>query len=241
MKNVIENQETSNESRCFALASNDLLDGALPAITPFYQEDGITLYNADCAQVLPFLPTFDLLLTDPPYGIGRDGQKLSISKRKHGGRKHYNFEGWDAQPPETWLLQMCISKAKDQVIWGANYFPHIFPPKMGWLVWDKGQNICSSDCELAYSSRDNALRRMVLNRVALLKDVTSHPTQKPIALMKWCLGFFPEAKTVLDPFAGSGTTLRAAKDLGLSAVGIEINESYCQTAVERLRQQTLGF
>lgn len=234
-------EETKQEGSCFALTSIDLLCRPLPAITPFYSEDGITIYNADCAKVLPFLPTFDLLLTDPPYGIGRDGQKLLISKRKHGGRKAYNFEGWDAQPPEKWLLEMCISKSENQIIWGANYFPHVFPPKMGWLVWDKGQDISASDCELAYSSRDNALRRLVLNRVALLKDGTSHPTQKPLALIKWCLGFFPEAKTVLDPFMGSGTTLRAAKDLGLSAVGIEINESYCQTAVERLRQRTLGL
>jgi len=98
---------------------------------------------------------------------------------------------------------------------------------------------CSSDCELAYSSRKAALRRLVLNRVALMKDGTTHPTQKPVALMRWCLSLFEDAKTIVDPFMGSGTTLVAAKLEGREAVGIEMNERYCESAAKRLSQGTL--
>lgn len=208
-----------------------------PPIEPYYKDDRCTIYNADCRKVLPWLETFDLLLTDPPYGIGRDGSRPSTSK--HGGRKAYEFKGWDCEPPPEYVLQMCIDSANEQVVWGANYFPKVFDGSMGWLVWDKGQDICSSDCELAFSSRQAALRRLVLNRVALQKDGTSHPTQKPLALMKWCLGLFPEAVRIVDPFMGSGTTLVAAKGEGRQAVGIEVNEEYCEIAAKRLAQGVL--
>ena len=208
-------------------------------MTPYYDCDGITIYNGDCREVLPTLPKFDLLLTDPPYGIGRDGSRPSTSK--HGGRKAYEFMGWDSKSPEDELLRTCIESTKEQIVWGANYFPQVLQPSMGWLVWDKGQDICSSDCELAYSSRKGALRRIVLNRVELAKDNASHPTQKPLALMRWCLSFAPDAKTILDPFMGSGTTLVAAKREGRKAVGIELEERYCEAAVKRLQQGVFDF
>jgi site-specific DNA-methyltransferase (adenine-specific) len=78
-------------------------------------------------------------------------------------------------------------------------------------------------------------------RASEIAEKTLHPTQKPIALMRWCLGLFPKAQTVLDPFMGSGTTLRAAKDLNLKAIGIEIERKYCDIAIERLRQQAFSF
>ena len=73
------------------------------------------------------------------------------------------------------------------------------------------------------------------------KDVREHPTQKPLSLMCWCLGFAPDAKTILDPFMGSGTTLRAAKDLGRKAIGIEIEERYCEIAAKRMAQEVFSF
>lgn len=205
--------------------------------TPFYDQDGITIYCGDNRHIVPLLDEFDLLLTDPPYGIGRDGGKATTSK--HGGRKPYEFMGWDSEPPSAEIFEKLFNRTREQVIWGGNYFTRNLPPKMGWLVWDKGQDICSSDCELAFCSRDGALRRKTLNRAALKRDVTQHPTQKPIDLMLWCLSFFSDAKTVLDPWMGSGTTLVAAKLRGLRAVGIEINEEYCKTAVNRLAQGVL--
>jgi len=205
---------------------------------PFYNEDGITIYNADCRKVLPWLDQFDLLLTDPPYGIGCDGHKPDYSQRKHGARKAFDFAGWDKEIPLN--IPDCLRAAKDQVIWGGNYFTEFLPGTRGWLVWDKGQSgLSQSDCELAFTSQQFSLRRLVLNRCALLKDSTTHPTQKPVALMRWCLSFFPDAETILDPFMGSGTTLLAAKLEGRKAVGIEINQKYCEDAVERLRQKVL--
>jgi site-specific DNA-methyltransferase (adenine-specific) len=84
-----------------------------------------------------------------------------------------------------------------------------------------------------------ALRIFTLNRMALQLDGASHPTQKPWKLMSWCISFAPEATSVCDPFMGSGTTLRAAKDRGLEAIGIEIEESYCEIAAKRLAQRVL--
>lgn len=205
---------------------------------PYYQDSAVTIYHGDCAEIVPTLGRFDLLMTDPPYGIGRDGGNLSTSS--HGGRKPYKFMGWDDEAP-TGLIHHCMLACDNHVIWGANYFPSILPASMGWLVWDKGQEICSSDCELAFTSRKGALRRIVMNRVELLKDGTEHPTQKPLKLITWCLSFFPDAVTVLDPFAGSGTTGRACKDLGRKCVLIEREESYCEIAAKRMGQEVLSF
>ena len=204
---------------------------------PYYQDEAVTIYHADCRKVLPFLERFDLLLTDPPYGMKRDGKPPSTSR--HGGHKGYEFCGWDSAPPERYVFDMMFSATHNQIIWGANFFPQFLSGSMGWLLWDKGQRIDQSDGELAYASREAAFRVFELNRAAIAKDGAVHPTQKPLALMQWCLGFFPDAVTVLDPFAGSGTTLVAAKLEGRKAVGIEINEAYCEAAANRLRQGVL--
>lgn len=127
-------------------------------------------------------------------------------------------------------------------MWGANYLTAHLPPSMGWLVWDKGQRICGSDAELAFTSFDRALRVITLNRVAIAQDGAEHPTQKPERLMGWCIQAADKEATVgtvLDPFAGSGTTLRAAKDLGRKAIGIEIEERYCEIAARRMAQSVL--
>lgn len=204
---------------------------------PYFQDSAVTIYHGDCRVLVPQLGRFDLLLTDPPYGINRDGMKQSTSS--HGGRKAYEFKAWDDSAPTTDTFAALLACADNHVIWGANYFPQALPPSMGWLVWDKGQDICSSDCELAFTSRDGALRRIVMNRVELAKDGAVHPTQKPLALLNWCLSFYPEAKTVIDPYAGSGTTGRACKDLGKRCVLIEREESYCEIAAKRMGQEVL--
>lgn len=203
---------------------------------PYYEHGGITLFNADCRDVLPDMGA-DLLLTDPPYGIGRDGKRPSTSS--HNGHKGYEFRGWDSEPPDEAMFGAMFSAATDYVVWGANYYPQHFRPSAGWLVWDKGQRIDQADGEIAASSREGALRILTLNRIELAFDGAVHPTQKPLALMKWCIRFFPFARTILDPFAGSGTSLRAAKDMGLQAVGVEIDERYCEIAAKRMAQEVL--
>lgn len=205
--------------------------------TPYYQDDACTIYHGDCREILPLLPVVDLVLTDPPYGIRRDGKPKSTSS--HGGHKGYEFLGWDTSPPSLETLHLVLGAGNDSIVWGANYFPQVFSPSPGWLLWDKGQRIDQADGELAFSTRCAPLRVFTLNRIALKQDVAVHPTQKPLALIKWCIQFFPNAETILDPFMGSGTTLRAAKDLGRKAIGIELEERYCEIAANRLRQEVL--
>jgi DNA modification methylase len=206
---------------------------------PYYEHAGITIYHGNCRDILPTLPKCDLLLTDPPYGINRDGKPPSTSS--HGGHKGYEFAGWDSQTPDKDMFSLLYESAKDWMIWGANYFSPFIIPGPGWALWDKGQRIDQADGELAASSRRGALRVFTLNRVALMGDGACHPTQKPLALMKWCLSLFPDAKTVVDPFCGSGTTLVAAKAMGLTAIGIELHEPYCEIVAKRLSQEVFNF
>ena len=208
-------------------------------IQPYYQDDSVTIYNADCRDVLPTLDKVDLVLTDPPYGIGRDGKPPSTSS--HGGHKGYEFMGWDTNRPSCETFERILSAASDSVIWGGNYFADFLPPQRGWLVWDKGQRIDQADGELAWSTQQTPLRIYTLNRVAIANDGAVHPTQKPRSLMRWCIGFFPDAQTILDPFMGSGTTLRAAKDLNRKAIGIEIEERYCEIAAKRMSQLVMAL
>lgn len=204
---------------------------------PYYEQDGIVIYHGDCREVLPSLAVSDLVLTDPPYGIGRDGKPQSTSS--HGGHKGYEFLRWDTEPPSDDTLRLVMRAGRDSVVWGANYFPQVFDGSPGWLLWDKGQRIDQADGELAFSTRRGPLRVLTLNRVSIASDGAVHPTQKPEALMRWCLLFFPNARTVLDPFMGSGTTLVAAKRLGRQAIGIELEEKYCEIAAKRLQQGAL--
>ena len=207
---------------------------------PYYEHAGITIFHGDCREILPTLPKVDLVLTDPPYGIKRDGMRPSTSS--HGGRKAYEFLGWDSATPPEDLFRAIFDHSKNQIIWGGNYFPNVLTPKMGWLVWDKGQRICGSDAELAYTSYDCALRVITLNRVELLIDGATHPTQKPLKLMMRCIDYADKRSkisSILDPFMGSGTTLVAAKQLGRSAIGIELEEKYCEIAAKRLSQEVL--
>ena len=190
------------------------------------------LYLGDCRDVLPMIGKVDAIVTDPPYGINKDGQQESTGK--HGGRKEYEFLGWDSVRPDKEIFDTILEISEHQIIWGGNYFADLLPPSMRWLVWDKGQRINQSDGELAWTNMNKALRIMTLNRVALMQDGAEHPTQKPIAVMEWCLSFIPDAQTILDPFMGSGTTGVAAMNLKRKFIGIEREEKYFDIACRRI-------
>ena len=208
--------------------------------------DGITLYHADCRDVLPLLPKVDLVLTDPPYGIGAERHH----GRKCGGKavankRDYGFIGWDETPADADSIAMCLDAGGKTIIWGGNYFT--LPLRGSWLVWDKDNGTNPwADCELAWTNLDIVIRKFRYRWMGMLqehggskKEHRVHPTQKPLPLIKWCISHADNAQTILDPFAGSGTTLRAAKDLGRKAIGIEIEEKYCEIAAQRLRQEVL--
>ena len=201
---------------------------------PYYQDESVTIYNADCRDVLPTLDKVDLVLTDPPYGINAARHRNSKVNgwRDYGERDESH---WDNQTPPQDLIDLSVGAGKHAIVWGGNYF--VLPPSQGWLVWDKGQrNFSLADCELAWTNRDKATRIFDYARGSAMQDGKQHPTQKPRALMRWGIGVFPDAQTVLDPFMGSGTTLRAAKDLGRKAIGVEIDERYCEIAANRMSQ-----
>lgn len=207
-------------------------------MTPYYADDHVTLYHARWEDVPPDLLTADVLVTDPPYGIGRDGKPMSTSS--HGGHKGYPRMMWDNDRPSRSAFDALRAATRAQVIWGGNYFADMLPAESGWLLWDKGQRIDQADGEMAWTNLGTPLRIFTLNRVAIASDGAVHPTQKPVALMRWVIQKCPPG-TILDPYAGSGTTLVAAKSLGRKAIGVECVERYCEVAANRLRQEVLGL
>lgn len=223
---------------------------------PYYQDSAVTIYHGDCREIVPTLGRFDLLLTDPPYGIGADKaaaaaakQRMAAQGRTKAGRgwKYYGESEWDNNRPPLWLLQQVLDHCEEAIVWGGNYFTDALPPSMGWLVWNKCQrNFSLADGELAWTSFDKALRICDVPRGKALQDGKEHPTQKSLDLMAWCIAFADRAvgmavQTILDPFAGSGTTGRAAKDLGRKATLIEREEKYCEIAARRMGQEVLAL
>jgi len=192
------------------------------------------LILGDCRDILPTLGPVDCVITDPPYGINKDGQKRTTGG--NGGRKAYDFLGWDGDRPPPDLLTSLVHLAPVIVMWGGNYFADILPPTSKWLVWDKGQRINQSDGELAWTSLPGALRIHTLNRVELMTDGAEHPTQKPVRLMEWTLEQVKATGTVLDPFMGSGTTGVACALTDRSFIGIEREPSYFDIACRRIEE-----
>jgi site-specific DNA-methyltransferase (adenine-specific) len=196
-------------------------------LKPYYEQDGIVIYHGDCREVLPDVSMeMDLVLTDPPYGILDNGGKW--------GRK--SELKWDSSTFGN--IDLIMSAAANQIIWGGNYYS--LPPSRGWLVWYKRDSVPSAaDVELAWTSFDMNARLIDQTIAATNAERVGHPTQKPLRVMRWCLGLAGDARSVIDPFMGSGTTLVAAKSEGRRATGIEINEAYCEMAAKRLSQGTL--
>ena len=198
-----------------------------------------TLYCADCRDVLPTLSKVDAVVTDPPYGINYGGllkgKGDGYGNADKNGWKDYGAPDWDTQRPPPEIFGLILEAGKNQIIWGGNYFTDLLPPTMQWLVWDKGQRDFSlADCEFAWSSQQRAARIFNYARAKALLDGKEHPTQKPIALMKWCIEMLPKPDTVLDPFMGSGTTGVAAVQMGRKFIGIEREPKYFDIACKRI-------
>jgi site-specific DNA-methyltransferase (adenine-specific) len=199
----------------------------------------VTLSCEDCMALMARYPDkhFDLAIVDPPYGIGRDGSARTTSS--HGGRKAHEFKGWDAAPPNAAYFAELRRVSRNQIIWGANYYPQHLAPSMGWIFWDKGQRICNSDGELAFSSFDRALRVIEMNRVELLKEGTIHPTQKPVALYRWLLeNYAKPGQRILDTHLGSGSHAIACHYAGMHLTACEIDADYFAAAQERIARET---
>jgi site-specific DNA-methyltransferase (adenine-specific)/modification methylase len=197
-----------------------------------------TLYLGDCIDILPMLDMVDAIITDPPYGMG---ELLS----KAGGKwsRFYDEKGgfsWDKEPPNIVLTFPDL--AEKVIIWGGNFFP--LPINRCWLVWNKViRNFSSSVCELAWTNLDKPINAFDYSHGQLAMEGKYHPTQKPLPLMMWCIKQIGDAKLILDPFMGSGSTGVAAIQMGRKFIGIERDPKYFEIACDRIsnaqKQQNL--
>lgn len=196
-------------------------------------------YNADCLDVMRQMldKSVDLVLTDPPYGIGADlnAHKNGIKCRKNGFRE-YKKTDWDSFTPTKEYFNEIFRISKNQIIWGGNYFQtKIQKDSMCWLFWDKGQrNFSFADGELAWTSFDSAVRAFSLSRGTFLQENRFHATQKPVKLFEWCLfNYSKENDLILDCFSGSGTTAIACHNLKRNFICIEKDKEYFDKSVIR--------
>lgn len=221
-------------------------------MTPYFQRDQVVLYHGDCRDLLPMLvpDSVGLLLTDPPYGIGLRTDYLT---RKRGTLKHGRdflpIYGDDAPFDPTHLLGF-----PRLILFGANHYASRLPVSNSWLVWDKLAGLTSKrtigfndqgDAELAWTNLGGPVRLIPHRWTGMLKaserrQIRLHPTQKPVALMAWLIRQYALPGTlILDPYMGAGSTVVAAQALGHPVIGVEIEETYCALAVQRLAQLPL--
>jgi len=215
---------------------------------PYYEDSAVTIYNGDGREIVPTLGFRGLVLTDPPYGISDRPTGRSYRTRGRGQIatcRDYPMVIGDDQPFDpSWLLKVGDAR----ILWGANHYASRLPDSGGWLVWDKERpdDLDQATCELAWTDCVKGVRRLRwLWHGAMRRgdDTLEHPTQKPEALMRWCLNlrWTKDFDTVLDPYMGAGSTLRAAKDCGRHAIGVELSEAYCEIAARRCSQEVLNF
>ena len=197
---------------------------------PYYDHKGITIWHGDCREILPTLPKVDLVLTDPPYGIGKAGWDENYPT----WFTELAFQGGDTVciMPGLWALPLCIMSMGTRYKWviaghnrngmtyGAIGYNNWIPAVLGGEVKRQGQDAFS----------------FTIGR----EEKPKHPSPKPLPFMKYLIERLVNDDAVTtDPFMGSGTTLVAAKELGRKAIGIEIEEKYCEIAAKRLAQEVL--
>ena len=216
-------------------------------MTPYYDRDGITIFHGDCREVTAWLDA-DVMVTDPPYGLN--------AQLNSGGRHGY-VVAKDKRVVPDWDTDL---EARDEALsrWGdkpALVFASVtMPPPVGAyprpLVWDKGEAVGMGDVRFpwrpnyelvwAFGGGFSGRRTTSILRFPTPPRGRLHPTEKPVDLLRELIGKCPPG-VVADPFMGSGTTLRAAKDVGRRAIGVELDERYCEIAARRLSQQVLDL
>ena len=212
-------------------------------IKPYYEQDGITIYHGDCRDVLPQLEKVDLVLTDPPYGM-----EYNSGYYKYGN-PHKAIAGDNEYPID--ILEQCLTKASNAVLFFARWdnLKDVPTPK-SVIAWVKN-NWSAGDLKHAYGRQWECVlfyaleNHKFINRPADVIDLRRvpptellHPTEKPVIGIQKLLQ--PNVGSlILDPFMGSGTTLVASKNLNRKCIGIEIEEKYCEIAVNRLRQSVM--
>lgn len=213
---------------------------------PYYEHGGITIYHGDSVTITAGLGREFAVVSDPPYGMAWNTDTTRFS----GGREPKRRGGVvaprianDSTPfdPSPWL------RYPRTILWGANHYAQRLPVG-ATLVWVKKPahlyGTFLSDAEIGWDSNGHGVYVcdapfFSTDRATEVGGHGLHPTVKPLKLMAWCIERTPADLPILDPFMGSGTTLRACKDLGRKCIGIEIEEKYCEIAVRRLAQEVL--
>lgn len=209
----------------------------------------IELLNTDCMLYMAGLPdkAFDLAIVDPPYGIDA-ADLFGGDTRKSGNgcamKSAFEKKAWDEAIPGRDYFEQLARVSKNRIIWGANYMTEHLPPSMGWIVWDKDNGTTKfSDCELAFSSFDRALRKFKYTWNGMIqgdmknKEARIHPTQKPVKLYEWLLtNYAKPGQRILDTHLGSGSSAIAAHNLGFDFVGMELDPDYYAAACKRFEQ-----
>lgn len=198
-------------------------------MTPVIIGDAM-LYCGRCEDILPNIEPVDVVLSDPPYGLG---DKMTGGTKRfqtgEGGMK--TLGDWDSKPVDR-LIELLDSVAPIKMLWGGNYYP--VPASRGWLIWVKTNGVATmASVELCWTNIDMNSKHFSHPVNGWQRD---HPTQKPIGLMHWCLSFVPDAEVICDPFMGSGTTGVAAVMSGRKFVGIEAEPKYFDAACKRIER-----
>jgi 16S rRNA G966 N2-methylase RsmD len=195
--------------------------------------------SIDALQTLTGGVVPNAIITDPPYGIGIDGQKKSVSANPKHNRKYHEKKGWDETRPDASIFGYIVALGVPAVIWGGNYFADLLPATRGWLYWSKGQDgLTMSDGELAWTTEDKPLRSKTVNRAALKGSV--HPTQKPTEIIEFSVDYLsvPKKGAVLDLFSGSGTICIVCEKTDRRAFMMERDAGYCDVIIKRWQDFT---
>jgi len=205
-----------------------------------------TLHNMDCMAFMATLPdkAFDLAIVDPPYGIGED--KTTRPSRGRTLTTPHQSKEWDKKPPSKEYFHELMRVSSNQIVWGANHFmQNIAIGSPCWIVWDKQTAGNNADCELAFTSLKTAVRKFTFMWEGFWqgdmknKEARIHPTQKPVKLYEWLLtNYAKPGQRILDTHLGSGSSAIAAHNLGFDFVGVELDKSYFDAAVERINNHT---
>jgi|SRR5262245_17461097 len=229
-------------------------------IEPYYTDEYVTLYHGNCLDVLPQLEVVDLVVTDPPYGVGltrktsdyRDSKYWDNGKSLEASVKYEDSPEVIAKLLRE-VMPLILSKSHRSIIFSgtAMLWEYPTPHAVGCVYLPAGAGRCTWGFQcfqpILFYGKDPYMATGKGGRPNSFKteqpnlEKIDHPCPKPLSWMKWAIqrGSVSATDVILDPFVGSGTTLRAAKDLGLKSIGIEVEEKYCEIAVKRLRQEVL--
>ena len=206
--------------------------------------------HGDCLDVMPTISdkSIDLIVTDPPYGVGISGGG-SVGGGSYRGKVHSmgDFAKWDSVRLGREYFDEILRIGKKVIVWGGNYYTDYLPPSRGWLVWYKRDGLPKrtfADCELAWTSMDINSSVFNCRWDGFIRDSkeskTGHPTQKALMIFEWCINEFTEnGDTVFDPFAGSGTTAIACINTGRNYILIEKEKEYYDIINKRISEHEL--